>query len=150
VQNNEAADARLTRDIALAVSGSEHAPYTMELAEERIYETSRPGKLEIPLRAVRRGDFKGTLALAAVGLPKDIKINNVNFSGDQQDAVLQLDVTTGAPLGTYSFYFTATGEVSYQRDSEKRSKSDKIVVVEPVLPITIRIAAVPSSEDDRQ
>ncbi len=138
VQNNEAADARLTRDIALAVSGFEQAPFAVAVADEQVHEISRPGKLEIPLQATRRGDFKGLIALEAVGVPKDIRINNASFAAGKEEATLILEVLPGASLGTYSFSFNASGEVSYRHPNS--SKSNNLVDVEPVLPITLRIA----------
>jgi hypothetical protein len=133
-QQNQTAEARMTRNIALAVSGAEDAPFNVEVAEAKVFEVSRAGKLEIPLKATRRGEFKGAIALVAVGLPQNIRINNMNIDASKSDAKLAFDVPNNAPLGTYSFYLTATSQVPYKRNPEAAAKAaeakkelDKIV-----------------------
>lgn len=124
-QQNQTADARMTRNIALAVCGTEDAPYNVELAEEKVFGASRAGKLEIPLKATRRGDFKGAIALVAVGLPQNVKINNMNIDAGKSDAKLAFDIPNNAPVGTYSFYLTAASQVPYKRNPDAAARADE-------------------------
>jgi hypothetical protein len=125
VQQNQPVESRMTRNLALAVSEVEDAPYNVEVAEQKVFEISRAGKLEIPLKATRRGDFKGAIALAPVGLPQNIRINNMNIDAGKADAKLAFDIPNNAPLGTYSFYLTATSQVPYKRNPEAATRAEE-------------------------
>lgn len=117
-QQNARAESRLTRNIALAVSSAEAAPFQVEVAEAKVYEMSRAGKLEIPLKITRRGDFKGAVAIVSTPMPSNMKINNFNIDAGKGDAKLQVDVPNNAPLGTYTFTLVGTSQVSYARNPE--------------------------------
>jgi hypothetical protein len=115
---NSASEARMSRNLALAVSGKEEAPYTVAVAEQKVWEMSRAGKLEIPVKVTRRGDFKGTIALAPVGLPQNMQVPNVNLDGNAAEGKVQINLPNNVAIGTYTFYLNATSQVSYKRNPE--------------------------------
>jgi len=61
--NNEAVRPRLVRELFLAVSGVESAPIAIETAERKVWETTVGGKLQIPLKLARNGEFNENLKL---------------------------------------------------------------------------------------
>ena len=67
--NNEPVPARLAHDFALAVSGVETAPISVEAAEDKVWEVAAGAKLEIPLKITRRGDYNEALKLKGYGAP---------------------------------------------------------------------------------
>lgn len=108
---------RVTHDIALAVIGQEVAPAFAEAGENKIWETSRGAKLEIPVKVARRRDAKVDLTLAANGLPGEIKVANVVLKADQAEANLVLDVTNkAAKPGVYTFFLRADTKAKLIRD----------------------------------
>ncbi len=108
---------RVTQDISLAVIGDEVAPASVEVGENKVWETSRGAKLEIPVKVTRRRDFKGDLTLAASGLPGDIKVANVAVKADKADGVVALDITNKATKpGVYTFFMRADAKSKLVRD----------------------------------
>ena len=63
-QNQSATRSRMNRNLAFCVL-NEQAPFLAVASKEKAWETSRAGKLEIPIKVTRRGEFKGNLALKA-------------------------------------------------------------------------------------
>jgi hypothetical protein len=123
-QQNARAEARMTRNIALAVSEAEEAPYQVVLGENKVFEMSRAGKLEIPIKVARRGDFKANLTINPGGLPQNVKAANVTVDGSKTDGKLVVELAPNSPLGTFTLYATAQGQVSYKRDPEAKAKAD--------------------------
>ena len=121
---NASPDARLARDLALAVSGHEAAPYTVKVAEAKVWEMSRAGKLEIPIKVTRRGDFKGALAMTAAGLPPNAKVNNFNIDGNTTEMKVQLELPNNTPVGTFTFYLNAQSQVSYKRNPQAQAAAE--------------------------
>ncbi len=108
---------RVTQDLALAVIGQEVAPAYAEAGEDKVWETSRGGKLEIPVKVKRRRDFKGDLTLAANGLPGELKVANVVIKGDKAEANLAFNVTNkAAKPGVYTFFLRADTKSKLIRD----------------------------------
>jgi len=117
-QNQTASQGRVAQSIALAVSAAEVAPFVVELKNDQPWEMSKAGKLEIPVKVTRRGDFKGNLALTPIGLPQNVQVANVTINADKADGVLALTLPQNAPTGTFTFYVQAATQVSYKRNPE--------------------------------
>lgn len=117
--NNQSAEGRVARDYALAVNGAEKMPLTIQLGDGKIPETARGQKLEVPIKLVRRADFKDEVLLTAAGLPAGVKAATVKVAGDAQEAKLTLETAANAPLGEFGFYLAAQAKLNYVRD--KRS-----------------------------
>lgn len=115
-QQNRPADARLARGLALAVTAADMAPFTVELGEGKLWEMSRAGKLEIPVKLTRRGEIKGNLTLSAQGLPPNVQPQNLTFDGNTNEGKFTLQINANAPLGSFAFYLQTQGNVGYRRD----------------------------------
>jgi len=108
---------RVTQDLALAVIGREVAPAFAEAGADKVWQTSRGGKLEIPVKVKRRRDFKGDLTLAANGLPGELKVANVVIKADKTEANLAFNVTNkAAKPGVYTFFLRADTKSKLIRD----------------------------------
>ncbi len=118
-RQNENPRARMTSDIAIAVSGEETESVAIDAGESKTWETSLGGKLQIPIKITRRNDFKANLQLTSPGLPSAIKPANLDIPADQNAGVLNFDVKSGAVPGTYSFALHAPSQLAnYRRDPQ--------------------------------
>lgn len=117
-QQNRPAESRVVRDFALAVSGTELSPCLIELGENKTWEVSRAGKLRIPIKVKRRGDFKDALTLNGMRLTNNLKVTNMNIAANAQDAKVEFDIPANATLGEFTWYLTAQAKANYSRDPE--------------------------------
>ena len=116
VENTIAPRSRVARSLVVGVT-SEAVAFTVE-APGGVLEMSRGGTLQIPVTLTRRGDFKGPVALAAVGLPANVGPKNITLDPNTATANFELGIQPGAPVGTYTFHLHATSQVSYSRNPE--------------------------------
>jgi hypothetical protein len=122
--NTEAAQARLARDFVLAVSGAEKAPVRIEPAENKVWETSLAGKLQLPVKLTRHGEFAGNVKLKPTGLPQLDAMKEVDVNGKTNQAVLEFDVAQlKLSEGTYSFYLQGQAQGKYRRLMPEEVKS---------------------------
>lgn len=106
--NVDAVRSRLTRDIALAVSAAEAAPVTVIAAEDKRWEIPAGGKLAIPLKVTRRGEFKEALKLKAAGAPGIEPMKEIDVAADASAATATIDLTTAKiPAGEHVIHFEA-------------------------------------------
>lgn len=127
--------ARMTRDIGLSVIDKETAPASVQAGDGKLIETSIGGKVELPIKVARHGDFKSALKLKAAGLPKDASAKEVNVSGGDGKMEISLANNRIEP-GTYTFYLTAPAKFKYSRNpdavkqAEERQKELEQIVKE--------------------
>ena len=117
--------ARVTRNIALSVIDKESAPALVQVGEDKVYETFRGGKLDIPIKVTRRDGFAEALKLNAVGLPNDFKPKEVNVAAGE--GKLELDLGGKVNAGVYTFYLASPAKMKYSRnpDAVKNAEEDK-------------------------
>jgi hypothetical protein len=113
---NTPAQARLTRSLMLAVTGTDTAPLTIDLGEGKTWEMSRAGKLEIPVKVTRRGEIKGNITLTALALPPNVQPQPLTFDGNTNEGKFSLQINPQAPLGDFSLYLQAQMTAAYRRD----------------------------------
>ncbi|MGC4006933.1 MAG: hypothetical protein QM811_28925 [Pirellulales bacterium] len=106
---------RVSSDVALSVIEGETQPFVIEVGDGKPVATSLAGKLEIPVKVVRRGDFKEPLKLTGVALPKDIKFVDLNIPADKTEGKLVLDIKNTAAPGTYTFALQSQGKLNAYR-----------------------------------
>jgi len=118
---------RLTSQLPVAVSAVETAPISISVAPDLMLEASRLGTVKFPVSVVRRGDFKGSLLLSVHGWPlvpgtpthAQYKFAvDTEVKADATTAEFTITVPNFVPTGTYSFFLSGTGTVSYARTSE--------------------------------
>ncbi|MBI3881675.1 MAG: hypothetical protein HY301_16625, partial [Verrucomicrobia bacterium] len=120
--NNDAIESRLTRDLALGVSGTETAPITIEPTAAKTFEAVA-GNLKIPLKLTRHGEFNENLKLKAVGVPALDSLGELEVNAKTNAATLEIDLSkTKLPAGTHSFILQAQTKGKF-RSYEAESKS---------------------------
>ena len=133
--NNEPVQARLTRDFALAVSGAEPAPLSVDPVEDKVWEVVAGAKLEIPLRITQRGEFKEPLKLKGVGAPGIETLPPIDIDPAAATVTATLDLATvKIPAGTHAIWFSA------QTKGKFRGK-DNVTTVIYTPPIRIVVKA---------
>lgn len=130
---NIPANARMARSLVLSVIGNDTAPFIVEFGEGKPWEMSRAGKLEIPVKVMRRGEIKGNLTLTALGLPPNVAPQPLTFDGNTNEGKFQAQINAAAPLGTFSIYLQVQSTVGYKRDpmaaeaaAKAKMESDKL------------------------
>ncbi|HEY2841513.1 MAG TPA: PPC domain-containing protein [Pirellulales bacterium] len=116
--DGQPAVSRLTQDLWLSVLDVETAPFLIELGADKPWEMSRAGKLEIPIKIVRRGEFKQPVALTPLGLPPKVKGKVEMAAPDASEAKLVLEIDDKAPLGSFNPRLQANAAVPYRRDPQ--------------------------------
>jgi hypothetical protein len=118
-RNQQPIRARMTENVAIAVTDKEVAPAKIELGGGQVLETSLAGKLEIPVKVTRRGDFKANLKLNDAAGGRDMRINDVDVAGGANEAKLTLDVRPNVKPGTYTFVVQSAAQLqNYRRNPE--------------------------------
>lgn len=106
--NAEAVRPRLARDIALAVSAAESAPVSVAATEDKRWEIPAGGKIEIPLKITRRGEFKDALKLKAMGAPGLDPAKEIEIAANATTASATIDLATAKlPPNEYTIHFEA-------------------------------------------
>lgn len=123
----EDAQSRLTSELTLAVLDKETAPASITLGEPgKLFETSRGGTVDIPVKIARRGEYKAEVALVPFGLPNDLKPQNVSIKPEAADGTLQVVVNnTNVPAGVYTFRLQADSKLSYARNPEAVARAEE-------------------------
>ena len=109
---NQPPESRLARDLWLAVLDLDTAPFLADLGEGKAWEMSRAGKLEIPIKVVRRGDMKQPVTLTPIGLPPNVKAAVVTIAPEASEGKLALEISDKAQPGAYNFRLQAQATVS--------------------------------------
>ena len=124
---------RLARNLALAVS-SETAPFFVDAGQNTVLEMCKAGKVQVPLKLVRRGDFKSNVTLAPSPLPPNVRPSNLTLDGNTAAGNLEIALPPNAPVGTYTFAVLGATQVNYARNPEavkeatdRKTAVDKIV-----------------------
>ncbi|GIW92053.1 MAG: hypothetical protein KatS3mg110_0094 [Pirellulaceae bacterium] len=109
---------RLTRQLYLSVIG-DMAPAAVVAGEDQVYETSLGGTVEIPVKLLRRDDFKEALKFTAQNIPNELKPADINIAADASEATLKVAVTNNnAKPGVYTFYLRADSKSKLVRHPE--------------------------------
>lgn len=134
---------RLMHQLPVAVRDHEPAPYSLSVPENLVLETSRLGTVKFPVNVVRRGDFKGSLVLVTHGLPL-VPGNPTHaqpkyhlpteLKADQNTTEFTITVPNYVPAGTYSFFISGTGNVSYARNpAALKAAQDRLAAVQKIV-----------------
>lgn len=108
---------RPSRDLTLVINDKEVEPATIQIGDGNLVTTSLGGKVTLPVTITRRGEWKTPIKLTRAGtpdqiVPKDMNLDNNTTSGNFELELFRQDV----PVGTYTFYMRAEGNVSYERN----------------------------------
>jgi hypothetical protein len=117
---------RMTADFAVAVSGDELEPVSIEAGDGKVIEAKPGDKLKIPIKVTRRAEVKAALKLKAAGLDALKNVKELTVEPKAEAATLELDLAQQklAP-GTYTFHLQAQAQVKYARPSGSSDEKDK-------------------------
>ena len=107
----------------------------VEAGDGQVVETSRGGKLEIPVKVARREEFKENLKLVATGLPNEIKPGDITINADQSEGKVAMAITNNnAKPGLYTFFLRADTKWKHSRNPAaiKQAEADQKVLEEAV------------------
>lgn len=134
----ETPTARLTRDLGVAVIEAETAPASVALGDGNMVDVKIGEKVDVPVKVARHGDFKDPLKLSVVGLPKDIKVPEVNVTGEE--ATLTIDLSkVKMREGTYTVLLKGSAKIKYSRGEGDKPKDVNVDVLST--PVRVRVAA---------
>lgn len=110
---------RVARDLVLSVMEKETQPAVVQVGEDKIYETARGGKLEIPVKVIRRNGFAENIKLTKANLPNEINVPELNIAGGAADGNLQIQLSQqNIKPGTYTFYLKGETKLKYERNPD--------------------------------
>mgnify|MGYP001244675882 CR=1 FL=1 len=125
---------RLARNLAVAVSGSETAPFFVDAGPNTVLEMCKAGKVQVPLKLIRRGEFKGDVVLAPSSLPPNVRPATVTLDAKTEAGNLEIALPPNAPVGTYTFAVLGTTQVSYSRNPEAvKTATDRKAAVDKIV-----------------
>jgi hypothetical protein len=95
---------RATRDLRLSVTDKFTAPVSVRVGDGNVVETSLGATFDVPVKAIRRGDFQGDMVLTAIGAPAEIKPADVTIKGGATDGRIAFAITKpNTSPGSYTF-----------------------------------------------
>ena len=131
---------RASRDLWLSVTDKFTAPVSVQVGDGKIVETTIGASFELPVKVIRRGDFKADVVLTAIGAPAEIKPADVTIKGDAADGKIAFALTkpNTAP-GSYTFYWktdvkhkvTGDGRCRQGTDDRLGFDADQAAIVTP-------------------
>ncbi|HEV8290577.1 MAG TPA: PPC domain-containing protein, partial [Tepidisphaeraceae bacterium] len=129
---NEMVFSRMTRDIAIAVSGDESEPIAIGAGEEKVFEGAVGTKVAVPLKIARPGEFKAALKLKAVGPAFLATMKEADVAAGADKGTLEIDTAAlKIPVGAYQFYLQTQTAGKYQRKpAEAKAAEDARVAAE--------------------
>jgi hypothetical protein len=121
--NNEPVQARIEGGLMLAVSDKETAPISVSV-EDKIWETCLAGKLQIPVKVLRRGDFNDAVKLKPAGIPQVDPMKEIDVTNKTNETVLTLDLTqVKIPVGTHTIHLQAQTKGKYRKLTSDEAKA---------------------------
>ncbi len=109
---------RATQQLMLAVMDKE-TEVAQVTSENKIWETSRGGKLEVPIKVARRGDFKADVTLVPLEATNDVKPPNLAIKAADAEGKLLIHIkNVKAPTGVYTFCLKSDVKFKYGRNQD--------------------------------
>ncbi len=108
---------RLTSQMYLASSPADTPLVKVELGDDKVLDTCVGGKLDIPVKLVRHGEFKGRAKLYPAGLPREINIPEMDLAENVNDGKLHIEVRN-VPPGVYTMSCRVETRLRYRHNPE--------------------------------
>jgi len=134
---------RLTDQLPVSVIASEPAPFSLQVEPEVRLETSLTGTVKFPLSVIRRGGFQGSVELFVFGLPPTSygplhaqpKYHApITLAANQTATDFTVTVPNYVPPGTYTFFVSGVGTVSYARNPAKLQEAEtRLAAIEKIV-----------------
>mgnify|MGYP002630004356 CR=1 FL=1 len=153
--NNQRYESRITSNVTLAVVSQDKEPVVCA-PEQRTYETSLGGKLEIPLKVTRLGEQKGPFkivpAIAGLRKPTEVTLDNKANEVKLTLNVVNNDGNKFSP-GDYVMVGRAReGKVSYRVNPQaaERAEAEKVRLEEELKTVTAELQGKESEESKKR
>jgi hypothetical protein len=137
--------------MSLGVIDKEVEPALVRIGEDKVYETSVGGNVEIPIKLVRRDDFKDAVKLTAVGLTQQMRPKDVTFAADGSEAKLELALNQqNIRPGSYTFYMKGESKRKYTRNADAiaAAEAEQKRLVEMIKAIEDEIKSATEAKND--
>ena len=109
----------------LSVINAEDGAALVTVGDGNILETSRGGKLEVPVTVARGAGFEGDMKLVATNVPAEIKPADLTFKPDKNEQNLVIDLKNAkAKAGVYTYYLRGDGKVKRGRNAEVVARAE--------------------------
>jgi hypothetical protein len=113
------AEYKLAKSLNVTVIDKELAPAFVQIGEDKIWETSLGGTIEIPVTVTRRGDYKEALKLNSVGIPDQMKPKEINLDGNTAAGKFELVLNQqNVQPGVYTLSMRADTKLKHVRNPE--------------------------------
>jgi hypothetical protein len=137
--------------LSLGVIDKEVEPALVRIGEEKVYETSLGANLEIPIKLVRREDFKDAVKLTAVGLTQQMRPKDVTLSPENGEAKFELALNQqNIRPGSYTFYMKGESKRKYARnpDAVASAEAEQKRLTEMIKAIEDEIKSATEAKND--
>ena len=94
---------RVSNTLEFAVSTAQSTPLTVELGADQIYETARGGKINIPVKLLRRHGFNAEVKLGAETLPGQFKPPQLAIPANKSDGNYAMTINKDVPVNDFTF-----------------------------------------------
>jgi hypothetical protein len=149
-RQQQPAEFRLAPVLQLGVIDKEMEPALVRIGDEKVFETSLGGNVELPITITRRGDFKDPVKLVAVGLTQQMKPKDVTLDGDKGGKFeLALNQQNIRP-GSYTFYMKGEAKRKYTRNPEAvtAAEAEQKRIGEMIKSLNDQIKAATDAKDE--
>ena len=117
--DSERPESRLTREFALSIMSKESAPISIVPAERKTWEAPANGKLQIPLKIIRRAEFNAKMKLKPVGPGTADALKEFETDEKATNATLTLDFAAlKLPPGQHVFAVQTQTAGKYRNNPE--------------------------------
>jgi hypothetical protein len=133
------------------VIDKEVEPALVRIGEEKVYETSLGANVEIPIKLVRREDFKDAVKLTAVGLTQQMRPKDVTLSPENGEAKFELALNhQNIRPGSYTFYMKGESKRKYARnpDAVASAEAEQKRLMEMIKAIEDEIKSATEAKND--
>jgi hypothetical protein len=136
-KSKEPLQARLCDTFSFAVSSDELAPLAIAAAEDKAYQVGATGKVSIPLRIQRRGDFTEAFKLKPAPSSALESLGEIDVAAKATNATVDIDAARHKlPPGEHSLFLRGQTKGKYRRNPEavtvaeqRLKEADKVVSV---------------------
>jgi hypothetical protein len=103
----------------LSVIDIEDGAAVVSVGDGEVLETSRGGKLEVPVKVARGTGFEGDLKLVATNVVAEVKPVDLTFKANSNEQNLVIDLKNAkAKAGLYTYYLRGDGKVKRTRNGD--------------------------------
>ena len=123
----EAVHSRLTSNLTLGVCGDESTPVTIE-ATQPSFSAPRAGKIAMPLKITRRGDFKETFKMKAYGHAQLDSLKEIEITDKTNLVTLEIDLGQHKlSEGDHHFYLMGQTKGKFTANPDKPARLEELV-----------------------